>query len=267
MNKNIRMNKKITIIGSGNVGFHLAQQLFKCGHSICQVYSRKKEKAEILAELTNSKAINKVEHLSEVAEIYILAISDNALERMAEEISFLNNQKKIIVHTSGSVTSRIFESYFDNYGVFYPLQTFSMQKEANFEKLPFCIYGNSEDTEKKLVALARTICPNVFLADDKQRSIIHVTAVIVNNFSNYLYSIAHEICEDHNIAFDILKALIEETAKKVQEHRPDEIQTGPAIRGDNNTIERHLQFLSEYPEYQKIYRILSDGLSEKAKKL
>ncbi len=259
------MNKKITIIGSGNVGFHLAQELFSFGHIICQVYSRKKEKADLLADLTNSEAINKVEDLSNEAELYILAISDNGLEKMAADISFLNKQKKIIAHTSGSVKCSIFEPYFDNYGVFYPLQTFSLQKEANFDKLPFCIYGNSENTERELVGLAKTICPNIFLTNDKQRSIIHVAAVIVNNFSNYLYSIAQDICEDHNIAFDILKALIEETAGKVQEYQPDEMQTGPAKRGDKNTIELHLQFLSGYPEYQKIYRMLSEGIIGKHK--
>ena len=260
------MKKTITIIGAGNVGFHLAQQLFKCGHSINQVYSRKKEKAEKIAAITDSKAISNVEYLSIESEIYILTISDNALKDMTEKISFLNDKSKIIVHTSGSVSSRIFESYFDNYGVFYPLQTFSLQKKANFEKLPFCIYGNSEETERKLITLANSICPNVFKIDDKQRSVIHVAAVLVNNFSNYLYSIAYEICENNAVSFDLLKPLIKETAEKIQEHKPNEIQTGPAIRGDNNTIERHLQFLSEYSEYQNIYRILSKGLSEKAKK-
>jgi len=254
------MFAKITVIGSGNVGYHLAQRLKACGHEICQVYSRTPTKSTTLSNLTNSQAINDLKLLSTDADIYIVAVRDDAVKTLAEEISFLNDYNKIIAHTSGSVPSTVFQGLFKNFGVFYPLQTFSIQKEANFEQLPFCIYGNTPSTEEKLELLAKTICPNVYLVNDEQRSTLHLTAVIVNNFSNYLYGIAHEICEDKNVSFDILKPLIEETVEKIKQHPPKDVQTGPAARGDSDTIGKHLKILKEYPNYQPIYELLTKGI-------
>ena len=242
------------------MGFHLAQRLKNCGHQICQVYSRINSKAERLATLTNSQAINELSALSSEADIYIIAIKDDALTSLAAQINCLNKSNKIIAHTSGSVPSTIFEAHFENYGVFYPLQTFSIQKKADFERLPFCIYGNTTFAESTLQNLAKSICPNVYLINDEQRSMLHLTAVIVNNFSNYLYGIAHEICTDKDISFDILKPLIQETVQKILEHEPKNVQTGPAVRGDSSTIAKHLDFLAAYPNYQKIYSLLSQGI-------
>ena len=254
------MYSKITVLGSGNVGYHLAKRLYNCGHTICQVYSRTQNKAEKLAKITNSEAISNLEHLSSNAELYILAIKDHGVEKVAEKLFFLNKFNKTIAHTSGTLSSSIFKPFFDNYGVFYPLQTFSTNKTANFERLPFCIYGNNPKTEKELMQLAETICPNVHLINDKQRAILHVSAVIVNNFSNYLYGIAHDICKDHDVSFDILKPLIEETAQKIKFQNPQEIQTGPAARGDSNIIAKHIEFLSQYPDHQLIYKLITKGI-------
>jgi predicted short-subunit dehydrogenase-like oxidoreductase (DUF2520 family) len=254
------MFAKITIIGSGNVGYHLAQRLKACGHEICQVYSRTQTKSTALAKLTKSESINDLKLLSIEADIYIIAVKDDAVKTLAEEIYFLNDYNKIIAHTSGSLPSTVFEGLFKDFGVFYPLQTFSIQKEANFEKLPFCIYGNTAATEERLEALAKTICPNVYLVNDEQRSILHLTAVVVNNFSNYLYGIAHEICQDKNVSFDILKPLIQETVQKIKQSPPKDVQTGPATRGDSDTIDQHLKILEEYPNYQPIYKLLTKGI-------
>lgn len=251
---------KITIIGSGNVGHHLAIRLYECGHDICQVFSRSSDKAVALSKKTESMAINDLKKLSLDADIYIIATKDDGMISLAEEIKYLNKYNKIITHTSGSVPSSIFESKFKYYGVFYPLQTFSIQKEANFEQLPFCIFGNTPSIEEKLVTLAQSICPNVYRINDHQRSILHVTAVIVNNFSNYLYAIAHEICQDQQVPFDILKPLIKETVQKIAVHAPKDVQTGPAARGDVNTIQKHLDFLGQYPNYQHVYNMLSQGI-------
>lgn len=254
------MALKITIIGSGNVGYHLAKRLFSCGYQIRQVYSRTLSQATLVANLTNSEAVTDLSLLALDADIYILATKDDALKKLAEEITFLNKYNKIIAHTSGSVSSNIFEGLFDHYGVFYPLQTFSIQKEPNFEQLPFCIFGNTAETQKQLEELAKSICPNVYLINDQQRAVLHVSAVIVNNFSNYLYGIAHEICQDQQVSFDILKPLIAETVNKINLHAPIDVQTGPAARGDVSTMEKHLDFLEQYPEYQAVYKLMSAGI-------
>lgn len=260
------MAEKISIIGAGNVGFHLAQRLYTCGHKICQIYSRTQKKATDLAQRCNAHAINNLNQLSSEAEIYIIAIKDDGVKTLAEEIKLLNKYNKIIAHTSGSVPSTVFEKHFDNYGIFYPLQTFSIQKNIDFEKLPFCIYGNKPEIQSRLITLAKSICPNVYPIDDYQRSILHVTAVIVNNFSNYLFSMADQICNDQNVPFDILKPLINETVQKIMQLPPKDVQTGPAARGDNNTINKHMDFLEQYPDYQFIYKTMSEQILAQQKK-
>jgi predicted short-subunit dehydrogenase-like oxidoreductase (DUF2520 family) len=259
------MGLKITVIGSGNVGFHLAQRLYECGYSICQVFSRTPTKSAHLAKLVKSNGISNLRDISLEADVYILAIHDDGIKIVTEEINFLGKYNKVIAHTSGSVSSSIFETHFNNYGIFYPLQTFSTTKKVDFERLPFCIYGNNTSTQEILFQLAQSICPNVYLITDEQRAILHVTAVIVNNFSNYLYGIAHDICTDQNVPFDILKPLIYETVRKIDLSNPQDVQTGPAVRGDLDTIAKHIEFLKKYPDHQALYELISSGIINQIK--
>lgn len=259
------MGLKITVIGSGNVGFHLTQRLYNCGHQICQVFSRTPTKSAHLAKLVEASGISSLKDISLEADLYILAIKDDSLKAITEEISFLGKHNKLIAHTSGSVSSELFENHFSNYGIFYPLQTFSTTKKVDFEQLPFCIYGNNPSTQDTLFQLAQSICPNVYPINDEQRSILHVTAVIVNNFSNYLYGIAHDICSDQNVPFDILKPLIYETVRKIDVSTPQDVQTGPAVRGDLDTIAKHIDFLKKYPDHQALYKLISSGIINQIK--
>jgi len=247
----------ISIIGAGNVGFHLAQRLYQCGFSIHQIYSRSLDNAQAAAQKVEAAAIHRLEQLDTKATIYILAVKDDAIAAVAQQLPPLDHA--IVCHTSGSVASTAL-SQFDNYGVFYPLQTFSKQKEVDFEQLPFCIFGNNEPTQTQLQATAQAICPNVYLINDQQRAVLHVAAVMVNNFSNFLFHAADDICQQEEVPFDILKPLIQETVNKIQQHAPKAVQTGPAIRNDQQTIHQHLQFLEKQPHYKKIYQLLTDSI-------
>lgn len=257
------MISTISIIGAGNVGSHLAKRLHACGHSIVQIFSRTPSKASTLSSLVGSTGISHLEDLEPTADLYILAITDDATALVTEQVDFLNQHQKLVVHTSGSVSSEVFEHHFDNYGIFYPLQTFSAAQAVDFEQLPFCIYGNSPTVEDALVNLARSICPNVYRINDEQRGVLHVTAVLVNNFSNYLFSMAERICEEHQLPFELLLPLIQETVHKVERAAPSHVQTGPAVRGDLQTIERHQQFLEQYPDYLAVYQLLTQQIQEK----
>lgn len=260
------MKLKITILGAGNVGFHLAQRLYACGHDICQILSRNLSKAAQVSKLVEAEAIDSIDTIDLRATLYIIAIKDQYIQEFQQKISFLENAQKIVVHTSGAVSSQVFNPNFSRYGVFYPLQSFSRIEPTDFNELPFCIYGNTTETESVLVELAQSICPNVYLINDTERSLLHVAAVIVNNFSNYLYSIAHHICLDNQIPFDLLKALIAKTARNVQQHQPIHVQTGPAIRKDESTISKHVELLNKYPDYQAIYQLISQGIIEQTSK-
>lgn len=248
---------KITIIGAGNVGTHLGKRLFEKGHEIVEVFSRVPAKAELLANQVGARAVSALSELGETADIYILAVKDDAIEAVAAAISVDN---PFIVHTSGATPSTVLSAHSSQYGIFYPLQTFSIDKSADFEKLPMCVYANNSTVLKKLKNLAQSICPNVYEINDKERAILHVCAVFVNNFTNHLFAVAEDILTKENLTLHLLKPLIQETVNKIQQHPAKAMQTGPAFRGDVQTVERHLDFLEQYPDYQLIYRVLSESI-------
>lgn len=248
----------IIIIGAGNVATHIAKRLYEKQHNILQIFNRSLENAILLADKVNAKAIDNTQQLDLDADFYLIAVSDDAIKTIAKQLAPTLPKGKIIAHTSGATSSQVFQNNFDNYGVFYPLQTFSKERKADFEKLPFCIDGSNEHTKNELLALAKTICPNVYLIDDKQRSVLHVAAVFANNFTNYLIAISEQIIAKENIPFDLLKPLINETVAKINENTPQSMQTGPARRGDKATLEKHQQYLDKYPDYRKIYELLSN---------
>lgn len=253
---------KVTIIGAGNVATHLAKRLYEKECVILQVFNRTLENAQILANQVGAEAINTLQKINDSADIYIVAISDDAIKNTVQELSPILPKNKIIVHTSGATTSKVFESYFDNYGVFYPLQTFSKKRKVDFEQLPMCIDGSNDFVRNQLLVLAQIICPNVYHIDDKQRATLHIAAVFANNFANYLFAISEQIVTDENIPFGILRPLINETVAKISETSPVLMQTGPARRGDKETLEKHQQYLRQYPNYHKVYEILSQNIQE-----
>jgi predicted short-subunit dehydrogenase-like oxidoreductase (DUF2520 family) len=253
------MNIKVSIIGAGNVATHLGQRFFDCKISLVNVFSRDYSKAQQLAKRVEATPVYQLSDLSDEADIFIIAVKDDAIRSVAEQILF---QNKLVVHTSGATPSTVFEKAFERYGIFYPLQTFSVGQPVDFETLPICVDANSIEDLKLLEDLGKIICPNIYKIDDKERAILHVCAVMVNNFTNHLYSIANDVLDRENISMNILKPLIQETVNKIQSNSPKEMQTGPAIRKDSQTIKKHLDFLEKYPNYQMMYRMMSESIQE-----
>ena len=170
---------------------------------------------------------------------------------------------KLIVHTSGATDLFNLLAFTDNAGVFYPLQTFSKAKEVDFWSVPLCIEGANEIITQTLKELAQTISNNVYIIDSLHRKTLHLAAVFACNFPNYLYGVAQDLLEGQNIDFALLRPLILETAQKVQNNLPPDVQTGPAIRRDQKTMLGHLQMLKDEPELEQLYRLLSQGIIKK----
>lgn len=255
----------LTLIGTGNVGYHLGQRLLACGHSFSQIFSRTAEKAAELAELLGGEATNNLAAIRPDADCYLLAVSDDSIAAVAAELAFLNAHQKVVAHVSGATPTDVLAAHFDRCGVFYPLQSFSRRRAANFEDLPLCIYSPVAEVEAQLEQLARSICPHVYRVDDEQRRVLHVGAVFVNNFVNYLFSIGEDICKTYQLPFDLLRPLITETVRKIEDYSPGDMQTGPARRGDLATMQRHLHLLerSGWKAYQQIYELLSEAILKK----
>jgi predicted short-subunit dehydrogenase-like oxidoreductase (DUF2520 family) len=245
----------IVIIGSGNIATHLAKTLYATNNKILQVYSRTLANAQALANLVFSDTINELTQINTEADLYIIAVSDSAITAITAEIP--KSLKGIVVHTSGSIDLAILND-FKNSGVIYPPQSINKEIETDLSLIPFGIEGNTRQNFEKLFSLIQAIAPKTFACSSQQRLTLHMSAVIVNNFSNALFLMAKEIMEKENLNFDLLKPIILETALKVQNHTPLHTQTGPARRGDYNIIDRHLQFLSQYPVESKIYQVLTD---------
>ena len=256
-------SEKIILIGAGNVATQLGLALKRSKHSILQVYSKHKSSANTLAKLLNCRSADLPEKINPDADIYIIAIKDDKIVQLVKQ---LNLKNKIIVHTSGSIDMTVLKTVSKNHGVFYPLQTFSKNKKTDFKNIPICIEASNKDTLTGLRTLAKSISTNVQEINSQQRKVIHLAAVFACNFSNHLYSIADTLLSENKLSFDLLKPLIQETADKIKDNSPAEMQTGPAIRGDKKIMDAQLKMLAGKKEYQQLYKLLSKSIIVSSKK-
>ncbi len=247
---------KVVILGSGNVAQHLytalsTQKLV----DIVQCYNRKG--VSLHPDQNNDNIIKDLSALV-IADVYILAISDDAIEDVSVNLPFSD---RLVVHTSGSVPMNTIKNT-NRKGVFYPLQTLSKNTLVDYTKIPFCIEAQEKDDTLLLKKLASFLSPKVYEISSEQRNVLHVSAVFVNNFTNYMFTIGNDICDKHGVPFEILHPLIQETAQKIQKITPEKVQTGPAIRNDTETIKRHKNILTD-TTHKKIYETLTRFIQSK----
>jgi predicted short-subunit dehydrogenase-like oxidoreductase (DUF2520 family) len=251
---------RIVLIGTGNVATRLGLALHAKNAEIIQIFGRSAANAsQLAASLQCPYTVSKSEIKSD-ADLYILAVSDDAIAEVAAMLP--TGGDRIILHTAGSVPMGLLDAFSANYGVLYPLQTLSRQKEIDFSNVPICIEANTPSNLEKLRVLAATISAQVVVIDSDQRRQLHLAAVFVCNFVNHLYAIGDELVREQRLDFELLKPLILETASKVTKFSPHEVQTGPAIRGNNAVIDGHLKMLEQHPGWQKLYELLSMDISK-----
>ena len=238
---------------------HLATALKNQNSEILQIYSRTQKSAKILAEKIDAEFTNSPINITKEADVYVVAIKDSAYDEVLSQIEF---GKKLVVHCSGSMPVSALENYAVNIGVLYPLQTFSKNRKVNFAEIPVFIEANSEKNEQQLIEIARKISGSVSVLNSEKRLYLHIAAVFACNFVNHFYSEASQILKSENIPFDVLKPLIMETALKVQEMHPEEAQTGPAVRFDENVIGKHLQALEFNSHARELYNSISKSIFE-----
>jgi len=250
---------KIVIIGAGNVASHLAKALHAAQLQIVQVWSYHHKNAVELANQVDAKAIEKLAELDLQADVCLIAVKDDAISEIANELAGF---KGLIAHTSGAANLNVFAAGFENYGVFYPLQTFSKSKKINFSNIPICLEANSDVALQLLKSLGHKLSNTVKEVDSEKRKVLHLAAVFACNFTNHLYALAEEILAANAIDFDIIRPLISETASKVQEALPLEVQTGPAVRRDEVTLSKHIELLQKQPQLLEIYKTLSESIKK-----
>jgi len=246
----------VIILGAGNVATHLFKAFNKAENIVVnQWFNRSlntiksyKNEVEIIDDLS----------LLKDADVYIIAVSDDAIAALSKQLPFKN---RLVAHTSGSVSVYDIDKN-QKRGVFYPLQTFSKDAKMDFANVPICVetIGGGEHYNL-LKKLALSIGSPTKKINSDQRRVLHLAAVFINNFTNQLYRIGHEITESEGAEFDLLKPLILETAKKVQEISPYMAQTGPAKRHDKKTIKKQLKQL-ENKHHKDIYELLTNSIQK-----
>lgn len=248
---------KIVIIGSGNVATHLSLALKATGMEIVQVWSYHYTNAQQLAQQIDARAIANLNEIDANADLCLISVKDDAIAGIASE---LTGFKGLVAHTSGAVPMEVFATRFANYGVFYPLQTFSKSKALSFEEIPLCLEANNETSMQVLKQLATKLTSRAVEVNSEKRKILHLAAVFACNFTNHLYALGEQLLDANGLDFDILRPLISETAAKVQQALPLTVQTGPAIRNDEQTLKAHQQLLLQHPHLLEIYKTLSESI-------
>ncbi|MGV3529155.1 MAG: Rossmann-like and DUF2520 domain-containing protein [Flavisolibacter sp.] len=249
---------KITLLGTGNTATVLGRKFKKAGHEICQVFGRNKAEAEALAHELQASVATSLQTVSPDADIYMLAVSDDGIAGFAAEWKL---KEKMLVHTAGAVSKDVLKDASSRYGVFYPLQSLRKQIPTPPET-PICIDAGDAETLNQLKNLANTISAQVFEAGDEQRLKLHLAAVFVNNFVNHIYTQLQDYCSNEKLDFSLLLPLIHETGERLGTLPPVQAQTGPAVRKDQQTIEKHLSLLQSHPELFELYRFFTQSIQQ-----
>jgi len=248
---------KISFIGAGKVAGTLCRYFHLSGFTICRIVSRSEDEGPALAASCDAKW-SSVCKFTDSEDIIITAVSDDSLSEVLDTV--ICSDGTIVVHTAGSYGLDIFPIRLRHKGVFYPLQTFSANRQMNFENLPFFLEASDSMALSVMTDLARLAGGRVFNTGTEERRMIHLAAVFVCNFTNHMFTLGKDIAVSAGVTFDVLEPLVIETVSKAFELGPEKSQTGPAYRFDKGTIKRHIDLLSFSPEMQNIYRELTRSI-------
>lgn len=251
---------KIAIIGTGNVAWHLILTLENAGHVITAIAGREPKKVASLAEnFYNAEAITHFD-LSEIdIEVAIICVTDDAIEDVSQKLRL--SKKCLLAHSSGTKPlSSLGYAQTENIGVFYPLQTFTKAKKVDFSNIPICIEADNKEALRLIRLLASSISNTVVELTSKDRAVLHLAAVFACNFSNHMLTISHNIMEQNGLNYALLHPLITETINKSLNTGPQDAQTGPAKRGDLETLDMQYHALSGVPETADLYKMISQHI-------
>lgn len=252
--------REVTLVGAGNLATHLAQAFVQADISIRQVFSNDIYKARKLAWEVDAEPIDQLEQVQKNVDLLFLAVKDDVIGGVA---GFLGKGPATIVHGAGSVPMEVLHLAGPNIGVFYPLQTFSKERPVDFSHITICLEAASVQVREQLVDLAQRLRVKVVEMDSEQRRKVHLAAVFVNNFTNYLLKVAGGMAAEQHVSLDIFRPLAEETVAKAFELGPEAAQTGPAERQEDLVLQRHLKLLEDHPEWQRLYHYFSEAISGK----
>lgn len=249
----------VDFIGAGNVATRMATGLHASGVKIGRIFSRTVQKAQALADKVDATVATLAEIGHTDSDMVVIAVHDDAITEILGVLNPPSGSKTIWTHTAGSVPMSVFSpEKFPNYGIFYPLQTMSMNMEVDWSRVPMFVEGSSADVEQKIADIARNLTDSVRHLDSDHRASLHAAAVIGCNMAVYLWSLSAKVMENSGLDFELMRPLLEVTLERTKSLSPIEAMTGPARRGDVKTIMKHLASLP--PEVASTYRTLSESI-------
>lgn len=253
----------VSIIGAGNLAWHLAPALDNAGYVVKEVYSRNPQHATALTErLYQAEVKASLDFSTSPSRVFIIAAADDSIADIAREIILPDDA--ILAHTSGSQPLSVLQyAATDNTGVFYPLQTFTKSRRIDFAAVPILIESAHTQTEQLLIAMARALSRKVQRIFSSERKALHLAAVFSSNFTNHMLSIAQRIAQENNLRFEMLHPVIAETIEKSLTLGPEASQTGPARRGDLEILDAHMEFLKDNEPVAEIYKVISQHILDK----
>lgn len=254
----------ISFAGAGRVGSALCKEFYKNGFHIDLIVSETERSGRMLADSCRSEWSSDLV-FPDSTSLIIVAVPDHKLHGVLNKITCKSDT--IVAHTAGSFGLDVFSENISQKAIFYPLQTFTKDRDISFDKLPVFIESAEEKSGLILADLAKSIGAMVYFADTEHRKMLHLAAVFVCNFTNHLLTEGKEISSKAGFPFDVLESLIKETFLKAIEIGPEYAQTGPAVRNDNITIEKHLKLLSFSPELQRTYEAITKSIKKYYNKL
>lgn len=248
-------NLPIYIIGSGNIAWNIIKAFSSVSLAIKGIWSRN---YEAVLEISNEFQIPFIEKntIFGLEGIFILAISDSAIESIAKQV----NKNSVVIHTSGSTSIEILTKTHKHAGVFYPLQTFSKYKVIHFHEVPILIEYSNNHIKRLLEFWTEKLNSTCYYFNSNDRMKYHIAAIFTCNFVNHMIAQSEYWLEQNHLDFNILKPLITETIQKALTHGAFKSQTGPAIRNDQITIEKHLKALENNPNLKRLYTFVSESI-------
>ncbi len=246
---------RISIIGNGKVAQALAIRLQESRQELVEMFSQNQNKLTQFCSRKSITPLNDIRKLNRNIDLLIIAINDDAIEKVSKEIQ----GNFLVVHTSGSVPMEVLNTQnIPNFGVLYPLFSFSKHQKIDFREIPFLVEANTKKNQSLLLEIANAISDSVHICKSDLRFKYHLMAVFVNNFVNHIWGQAQASSQEMGLKFDLLKPILMQTAQKaVSSPNILELQTGPAIRNDKLIINKHLKKLESLPEMQNLYQILT----------
>lgn len=247
------------VIGTGNTAWFMATRLVKAGHTCVGIYGRNPANAGKLAKAVKAPVLQQITDVKDDADACILAITDHAIKEVADNFKF---EHTTLIHTAGSVSRMVLQPYATHAGVMWPIYSIVKENLPQHRDIPIALKGTSDHSEVILEQLAKSITDIYYTVSWEQRQWLHLCAVLCNNFTNHMMAISEQVCKKQHIPFSLLYPIVSQTADRIRQSSPKMLQTGPAKRGDDITIERHLSLLEQSPEWQAMYQAITTSIEK-----